>query len=38
VYFGAINIKNTRHALPAGLIADVSGILGALFIVKLLFG
>ena len=38
VYFGAVNIKNTRHALPAGLIADVSGILGAVFIVRLLFG
>jgi spore maturation protein SpmA len=38
VYFGTINIKNTRHAVPAGLIADVAGILGALFIVRLLFG
>ena len=38
VYFGAVNVKNTRHALPAGLLADVAGMLGALFIVKLLFG
>jgi len=38
VYFGAVNIKNTRHALPAGLAADIAGALGALFIVKLLFG
>lgn len=37
LYFGAINIKSTRHAVPVGLIADVAGILGALFIVKLLF-
>ncbi|HSW55913.1 MAG TPA: nucleoside recognition domain-containing protein [Ignavibacteriaceae bacterium] len=37
LYFGSVNIKNTRHALPVGLIADVAGILGALFIVKLLF-
>ncbi|MDR3609880.1 MAG: nucleoside recognition domain-containing protein [Ignavibacteriaceae bacterium] len=37
VYFGAVNIKNTRHAVPAGLVADICGILGALFIVKLLF-
>ncbi|HEY6625880.1 MAG TPA: nucleoside recognition domain-containing protein, partial [Ignavibacteriaceae bacterium] len=37
LYFGAVNIKNTRHALPVGLIADVAGILAALFIVKLLF-
>ncbi len=38
VYFGAVNVKNTRHALPAGLLADVAGALGALFIVKMLFG
>lgn len=38
VYFGAVNIKNTRHALPAGLISDVAGILAALFIVKLIYG
>ncbi len=38
VYFGAVNIRNTRHAVPAGLIADVAGILGAVFIVRLLFG
>jgi spore maturation protein SpmA len=37
VYFGAVNIRNTRHALPVGLFADICGILGALFIVKLLF-
>ena len=37
VYFGAVNIKNTRHAVPVGLIADVAGVLGALFIVKIFF-
>jgi len=38
VYFGAVNIKRTRHALAAGLMADIAGVLGALFIVKTLFG
>ncbi|HLP16342.1 MAG TPA: spore maturation protein [Bacteroidota bacterium] len=38
VYFGSVGIKNTRHALPAGLIADFFGMLGALFIVRILFG
>lgn len=38
VYFGSVNIRNTRHALPAGLIADVVGILAAVFIVNQLFG
>ncbi len=38
VYFGSVNITRTRHALAAGLLADVAGVLGALFIVKQLFG
>lgn len=38
VYFGAVNIKRTRHAVFVGLLADVAGILAALFIVNLLFG
>lgn len=38
VYFGAVNIKRTRYALPAGLIADTTGLLMAVFIVRLLFG
>ena len=37
VYFGSVSIKRTRHALPAGLIADVVGLLAAVFIVRLLF-
>jgi len=38
LYFGSVNIRRTRHALAAGLIADAAGMLAALFIVKLLFG
>ncbi len=38
VYFGAVNIRKIRHALSAGLIADIAGILAAVFIVRLLFG
>jgi spore maturation protein SpmA len=37
VYFGAVNIQKTRYALPVGLLADVAGILGATFIVNMLF-
>ncbi|MDZ7765644.1 MAG: hypothetical protein U5K00_14720 [Melioribacteraceae bacterium] len=37
VYFGAVNISRTRYALTVGLLADLAGILGALFIVKFLF-
>lgn len=38
VYFGAVGVRNTRHTLPACLLADVAGILAATFIVNLLFG
>ncbi len=34
VYFGAVGIKNTRHALPAALTADVAGILLAVFVTR----
>ena len=37
VYFGTVSIKNTRHAVPTGLIADVVGMLTAVWIVNLLF-
>jgi spore maturation protein B len=37
VYFGSVAVKNTRHAVPAGLIADAAGMLGAVWIVNLLF-
>lgn len=37
VYFGSVNIKNTRHALPAGLVADVFGMAGALIVCRILF-
>ena len=38
VYFGAINIRKTRHAVPAGLIADVAAMFFAVWSVRLLFG
>jgi spore maturation protein B len=37
VYFGSVNIRNTRHAVPTGIIADVAGMLAAVWIVNLLF-
>lgn len=37
VYFGAVGIKRTRHAIPAGLIADVAATLFAVWICRLLF-
>lgn len=36
VYFGAISIRRTRHAVPAGLIADIVGVLASLWICHLI--
>lgn len=38
VYFGSVNIKKTRYAVGAGLIADLAGIIAAIFIGYLFFG
>lgn len=38
VYFGAVGIKNIRHALSCGLIADLGGIVAAIFIGYWFFG
>jgi len=38
VYFGAVNIRKTRHAVPVGLTADISAMLFAVWSVRLLFG
>lgn len=37
VYFGAVNIKRTRHAIPAGLLADLAGIIAAVCVCRYLF-
>jgi spore maturation protein SpmB len=37
VYFGSVGIRQTRHAVPCGLLADAAGIISALFICYLFF-
>ena len=37
VYFGAAGVKKTRYAIPAALIADLTGFMAAAFAVRLLF-
>ena len=37
VYFGSVGIRQTRHAVPCGLLADAAGIVAALFICYLFF-
>lgn len=38
VYFGAVGIKNTRYAIPCGLIADLAGVVAAIVVAYLFFG
>ncbi|MCF2592445.1 spore maturation protein [Bacteroides caecigallinarum] len=38
VYFGSIGVSKTRHAVPCGLLADLAGIISAIFICYLFFG
>jgi spore maturation protein SpmA len=38
VYFGAVQVRRIRHALAAGLSADLAGVIAAVVIVGLLFG
>lgn len=37
VYFGSVGVKNTRHAVPAALAADLAGIIAAIVICYIFF-
>ena len=37
VYFGAVNVRKTRYALPAGLMADTAGLIAAVLIFNAIF-
>jgi spore maturation protein SpmA len=37
LYFGSVNIRNTRYAVTGGLIADLFGVLGGIFAGYLFF-
>jgi spore maturation protein SpmB len=37
LYFGSVGIKKTRHAIAGGLIADLAGVLAAIFVAYLFF-
>jgi spore maturation protein SpmA len=34
VYFGAVGIRQTRHAIPAGLLADLTGVIASVIICR----
>ena len=38
VYFGSVSIRNTRHAVVCGLLADLAGVIAAIAIAYLFFG
>jgi spore maturation protein SpmA len=38
VYFGSVAIRRTRHAVAAGLIADLAGVTASVIICNLVFG
>ena len=34
VYFGAVGVKQTRHAIPAGLLADLTGVIASVIVCR----
>lgn len=38
VYFGSVNIKKVRYAAVAGLLADLAGVIAAIWVTYLFFG
>jgi len=34
VYFGAVGVKQTRHAIPAGLLADLTGVISSVIVCR----
>jgi spore maturation protein SpmA len=38
LYFGSVGIRKTRYAISCGLLADLAGIIAAIFVAYLFFG
>ncbi len=38
VYFGSVAVRRTRHAVAAGLIADLTGVVVSILICRWMFG
>jgi spore maturation protein SpmA len=38
VYFGSVGIRRSRHAVAAGLLADLAGIVASVVICRIIFG
>jgi spore maturation protein SpmA len=37
VYFGSVAVRRTRHAVPAGLLADLAGVIASVIVCRLIF-
>jgi spore maturation protein SpmA len=37
VYFGSVGVKQTRHAIPAGLLGDLAGVIASVIICRAVF-
>ena len=38
VYFGSVGVRNTRHAVSAGLLTDICGVIAAIVVAAIFFG
>ncbi len=38
VYYGSVSIRNTRYTVQGGLLADLAGVIAAIFMAYLFFG
>ena len=37
VYFGSVGVKQTRHAIPAGLLGDLAGVIASVIVCRAVF-
>lgn len=37
VYFGSVSVKQTRHAIPAGLLGDLAGVIASVAVCRAVF-
>jgi spore maturation protein B len=38
VYFGSVSVRRSRHAVPAGIVADLASILAAVWLTNVIWG
>jgi spore maturation protein SpmB len=38
LYFGSVGVRKTRHAIACGMLADLAGVLAAIFVAYMFWG